>query len=105
MTSTVAFPFKFQGLNAEKTEISLSRISDIGAQITPTEQMTRLNLNFTFADGSSLSTDIVPSANVTETYGIVPRWGLERSKNNSVTCTFRWWPDGQVFQSTFKVVA
>lgn len=105
MTSTVAFPFDFQGLNAEKTEISLSSISAIGARITPTEEMTRFNLNFTFADGSSLSTDIVPNANATEIYGVVPRWGLELSENNSVTCTFRWWPNSQDFQSTFKVVA
>ena len=105
MTGTVDFPFDFQGLNAEKTEISLSRISDIGAKITPTAEMTRLKLDFTFADGSSLSTDIFTIAKVTETYGIVPRWGLERSKNNSLTCTFRWWPGDQAFQSTFKVVA
>jgi hypothetical protein len=97
------FPFEFQGLDLQNNTISLSKVGDIGAKVTPEQDMTRFHLALSFANGSSLDTDIA-SPETGKSYAIAPRWGLELSKRKTVNCLFRWWPGDNRFSENFKVV-
>ncbi|PIF47960.1 MULTISPECIES: hypothetical protein [Pseudomonas] len=97
------FPFEFQGLDLQSNTISLSKIGDIGAKVTPEQDMTRFNLALSFANGSSLDTNI-SSLETGKSYAIAPRWGLELSKGKTVNCLFRWWPGDNQFSEKFNVV-
>lgn len=98
------FPFDFQGLDLQTKTISLSKVGEFGAKVTSLENMTRFNLNMTFARGEAMDVDVHHEQSAKGVYTIVPLWGLELSKGSTIECVFRWSTDNMVLIEQFNVV-
>ena len=100
-----SFLYTFEGLDVATQTISLSKVDDSGAKVTPLVDSTRLHLAFTEpTTGTSVDINVFETPASQGNYGVAPRWLLERCIGRKVNCLLRLWPGDLVVTEQFNVV-
>jgi hypothetical protein len=95
-------PFNIEGLDLSNNTISLSKVGERGAAVTPSKHLSKYYVNAGRGNGLWATTHIEDVYAVAETYAVIPSWTMKLGE--TVSCTIVWGPGEDYFQAEFKII-